>query len=234
MKLRQAQELVRLVAKNEGDSLKDDWNDWRFSEGIFKGKPNIFRMLLTIFNEVRGDLELSRIEEDFKYDSRYIGLSLSKKVKSNSEQFEFSKEVQAENIKELLSQIPHTEMLVFTDGSALTNPGPTGGSAIVYLDGPTSDRVCLKKNHCSFSNNYTGELVGLQLGLNFLNSRQATEHSTLFHRLSTCNYSCFYEFCPREQCRTGVRDKRSTMGGPKKRTRSSSTLMSGSYEYLWS
>ena len=28
-------------------------------------------------------------------------------------------------------------------------------------------------------------------------------------------------------------DNRSTMGGPKKRTRSSSTLVSGSYEYLW-
>ena len=38
-----------------------------------------------------------------------MGLSLSKKVKSNSEQFEFSKEVQSENIKELLSQISHTE-----------------------------------------------------------------------------------------------------------------------------
>ena len=33
LKLRQAQELVRLVAKNEGDSLKDEWNDWRSSEG---------------------------------------------------------------------------------------------------------------------------------------------------------------------------------------------------------
>ena len=82
MKLRQAQELVRLVAKNEGDSLKGDWDDWRSSEGIFRGYPNLFRMFLTRFNEVREDLKFSRIEEDFKYDSSYMGLSLSKKMKS--------------------------------------------------------------------------------------------------------------------------------------------------------
>ena len=146
MKLRQAQELVRLVAKNEGDSLKGDWDDWRSSEGIFRGYPNLFRMLLTRFIEVREDLKFSRIEEDFKYDNSYMGLFLSKKVKSNRDQFEFSKEVQAENIKRLLSRIPHTEMLVFTDGSALTNPGPTGGSVIVYFDRPTSFPVCLNKS----------------------------------------------------------------------------------------
>ena len=78
-------------------------------------------------------------------------------MKSNKDQFEFSKKVQVENIN--------------TDGSAFTNPGPTGGSAIIYLEGPTSSPICLeeKKSHKSCSNNYVGELVGLQLGLGFLN-----------------------------------------------------------------
>ena len=97
----------------------------------------------------------------------------------------FLKEVQAENIKELLSQIPHTELLVFTDGSALTNPIPTGGSAMVYLDGPTRSPVCVKKRQSSCSNNYTGELVGIQLGVNFLNRIDFTDRPQ-----STAHFFC--------------------------------------------
>ncbi|MEW8546650.1 MAG: ribonuclease H family protein [Candidatus Thiodiazotropha sp.] len=87
----------------------------------------------------------------------------------------------------MLPKIPETEILIFTDGSALTNPGPTGGSAIVFLDGSTSSPICLKKSHSSCSNNYVGELVGLQLGLNFLNSMDLTERShRIVHFFTDC------------------------------------------------
>ena len=131
LRLRQAQELLKIVAKKDRYALKEDWNVWRTSEGIYMARPNLFRMLLTRFNELRGDLELSRVEKDFVYDSSFMGLSLSRKGKSTREEFQLSKDVQAENIKESLLLIPDTDILIFTDGSALTNPGPTGWSAIV-------------------------------------------------------------------------------------------------------
>ena len=187
LRLRQAQELVRIVAKEDRDALKEDWNVWRTSEGMYMARPNLFRMLLTRFNELRGDLELSRVEKDFVYDSSFMGLSLSRKGKSTREEFQLSKDVQAENIKELLLLIPDTDILIFTDGSALINAGPTGWSAIVYLNGPRSTPVCLKKSFSSCSNNFVGELVGLQLGLNFLSNLDLEDRAQAnVHFLTDC------------------------------------------------
>ena len=59
-------------------------------------------------------------------------------------------------------------MIVFTDGSALNYPGPTGAGGVVYMDGYNSTPVLLKKGVSPHSNNYTGELVGIQISLQFL------------------------------------------------------------------
>ena len=69
--------------------------------------------------------------------------------------------------------------MVFTDGSALGNPGPTGVGAVVYLNGYQSVPVLLKKSVSPMSNNYTGELVGIQIALEFLSE---VDHSDLVDR----------------------------------------------------
>ena len=58
--------------------------------------------------------------------------------------------------------------MVFTDGSALSNPGHTGGRAVVYLDGYGTNPILLKKGVSPISNNCTGELVDIQSALEFL------------------------------------------------------------------
>ena len=55
--------------------------------------------------------------------------------------------------------------MVFTDRSALSNPGPTGSGAVIYLDGHEANSILLKKGVNPISNNYTGELVGIQIAL---------------------------------------------------------------------
>ena len=50
----------------------------------------------------------------------------------------------------------------------LNNPGPTGAGAVVYIDGYNSVPVLIKKAVTPMGNNYTGELVGIQIGLEFL------------------------------------------------------------------
>ena len=89
--------------------------------------------------------------------------------KIDVEDFKLSKEVQEENVRELLSKLLKPEdVIVFTDGSAFTNPGPTGAGGVVYMDGYNCTPVLLKKGVSPHSNNYTGELVGIQISLQFL------------------------------------------------------------------
>ena len=58
--------------------------------------------------------------------------------------------------------------MIFTDGSALGNPRPTGAGAVIYMNGYHTSPILLKRGVGPMSNNYTGELVGIQIALEFM------------------------------------------------------------------
>lgn len=72
------------------------------------------------------------------------------------------------NIRNLLQQIRYKEIVNFTDGSAMGNPGPARAGAVVYLDGYQSSSTLLKKGISPMSNCYTGELVRIKTALEFI------------------------------------------------------------------
>ena len=84
----------------------------------------------------------------------------------NTEEFKVE-ETQEENVRDLLSKLQPEDVVVFTDGSAFENPGPTGADGVVHLDGYEVAPVLLKKGVSQYNNNYTGELVGVQISLEF-------------------------------------------------------------------
>ena len=58
--------------------------------------------------------------------------------------------------------------LVFTDGSADPNPGPTGAGAVIYIDGLLSEPILINKAVSSNSSSYAGEIEAIELALEFL------------------------------------------------------------------
>ena len=116
---------------------------------------------------MKGSVEFDKIEKEFRYTREFMGL-IKEKGKIDVEEFKLTKEVQEENIRELLSKLQPEDVILFTDGSALNNPGPTGAGGVVYMDEYNSTPVLLKKGVSPHSNNYTGDLVGIQISLQFL------------------------------------------------------------------
>ena len=80
----------------------------------------------------------------------------------DAEELANSKDEQTVNIRDFFNQSTDREVLLFTDGSALGNPGPTCAGAVAYVDGYNCSPVLLKKGVSPLSNNYPGELVGIQ------------------------------------------------------------------------
>ena len=158
LKMRQAQEVVRISAKYDDEPIREEFNDWIGGGNAVGRKPTIFHMLMCQFREMSGRLEFDSIEKDFKYSRDLMGL-IKEKRKIDVEEFKNTKTDQVENIREILGQIDENELVAFTDGSALGNLGPTGAGAVVYLKGYHSSPVLLRKGVSPLSNNYTGELV---------------------------------------------------------------------------
>ncbi|XP_035696811.1 uncharacterized protein LOC118430208 [Branchiostoma floridae] len=91
-----------------------------------------------------------------------------------------SKEQAKEEIAQLLQSIKQTKTtVVFTDGSSLGNPGPTGCSAVIYEHWGRTEPYTVKKPVAAKSNNYEGELQGLHLALSTLSKRERSEERVL-------------------------------------------------------
>ncbi|XP_078612824.1 uncharacterized protein LOC144882716 [Branchiostoma floridae x Branchiostoma japonicum] len=69
--------------------------------------------------------------------------------------------------------------VIFTDGSALGNPGPTGCAAVVYEKWGTTEPFAVRKPVASKSNNYEGELEGLHLAIDTITRRPTTSNKIL-------------------------------------------------------
>lgn len=78
-----------------------------------------------------------------------------------------------------LSNIPPHEPIIFSDGSALTNPGPCGAAVVCYTEGMSSQPLILKQSVSRYSTSFHGELVALKLSSDFL---KLTCNVHRFHR----------------------------------------------------
>ena len=92
-----------------------------------------------------------------------------------------SQEDQVVNIREILDQCSCRDVFFFTDRSALTNPGPTGAGAVIYYDGYSTSPILLQKGVSPLGNNYTGELLGIQIGLEFLAETDTVNHKKIYY-----------------------------------------------------
>ena len=68
---------------------------------------------------------------------------------------------------------------------ALGNPGPTGAGSVAYIDGYNSSPILSKKGVSPISNNYTGALVGIPIGLAFLSELDSIQNRHI-HIITDC------------------------------------------------
>ena len=67
LKLRQAQEVARIAAKQDNDPLKEEFEEWMENCITIGRKPVLFHLLMSRFREMKGSVEFDRIEKEFKY-----------------------------------------------------------------------------------------------------------------------------------------------------------------------
>ena len=73
-------------------------------------------------------------------------------------------------------------MQIFTDGSAISNPVPTGAGAVIRKNGPISLRIKLAKEVTSSETSYKGELEAIKISADYTkeNISNSTENMHIF------------------------------------------------------
>ena len=100
LKLRQAQEVIRISAKYDIDPLKEEFNRWCAGDIVVGRNPTVFHLLMSRFREMKGTVELDNVEKEFRYTKEYMGLSKDKATVL-TEEFQNTKSRQEENVIEM-------------------------------------------------------------------------------------------------------------------------------------
>ena len=72
-------------------------------------------------------------------------------------------------------------MMVFTDGSALGNPGLTGSGVVIKKNGPESTEIKIAHAFTKMGTSYQGELQAIRLGTTYAKENNiSTENLHIF------------------------------------------------------
>ena len=66
LKFRQAEEMIMINSKNEGEQVLEEFNN-SMEDTIVTGERTTFNMLLSTFNELKMSIFLENVAKDFKY-----------------------------------------------------------------------------------------------------------------------------------------------------------------------
>ncbi len=83
------------------------------------------------------------------------------------------------SIQEHLSGIQRNTLAIFTDGSALRNPGPCGCGAIIFMNGLSNDAVTISRPVSRQSTSFHGEVAAFDLVMEYLVQSTLPGYSTV-------------------------------------------------------
>ena len=168
---------VKSCQKDNSQSIKELWNEWRDD---FRGKDKHISPFGLIDLQLQ-DMETNsgtsiiKIEPEFSYleglcpsKSRpeYWNRLGSSKSRSVTQQEEAKVTVQT-----LVENCNYNDLIVFTDGSCLGNPGPCGSGACIFLPNKV-EPVMLKRPVTNRGSILLGELVAILMSLEFAQAEQ--------------------------------------------------------------
>ena len=165
----------KIMSKDNSQTIKQMWNDWRDD---FRGKERHVSPFGVIDSQLQ-DMETNtgisiiNVEPEFsfleglcpskskpEYWNR-LGSSKSRNVTQQEE----SKVI----IQSLVEMSNYNNLIVFTDGSCLGNPGPCGSGACIFVPNET-EPVMLKRPVTNRGSILLGELIAILMALEFAQS----------------------------------------------------------------
>ena len=184
LSIRQA---ARIIRKDDTSFIKVSWNTFVDSEKIEK-KISPFGMMLVQMADMTTETEISfrNLEKELNYHTslqptrtipeywQKLGSSKSR----STEQELLSRQI----IEEKIDKCTVDTAIAFTDGSCLTNPGPCGAGACIFIPGQEQPEL-LKQPVTNRGSILLGELIAIKLAIDHVVSVKTNQGNRNFDKL---------------------------------------------------
>ena len=175
-------ELAKIQAKSIRQPIKillNNMTENDHSQVISRPSISPIRLALAYAKEMEKEtgVNIQIMEEDPEYEEGSIGMSAGapqywSRLGSSKSRTSDQQEQGRELILDMMMEAPEGTTFAFTDGSCLTNPGPCGAGAVIYLD--HQQPVCLKRPVCRRGFILLGELVAILITVEYTIQHLAT------------------------------------------------------------
>ena len=124
--------------------------------------------------QIQMPVEISATFEIFDFSN--LTTILPERNIQNPQNKEKTLKLYAESIMNLNTE---NAMIIFTEGSALPNPGPVGAGAVIKTKGPKNALVKLARAIKQVSTSYEGEIETIKLAVEYANENIISAHDNL-------------------------------------------------------
>ena len=165
------------MSKDNSQTIKQLWNEWRDD---FRGNEKYMSPFGLIDSQLQ-DMETNsgtniiNIEPEFSF---LEGLCPNKsrpeywnRLGSSKSRAVTQQEGAKVTVQTLVESCSYNDLIAFTDGSCLGNPGPCGSGACIFIPNDT-EPVMLKRPVTNRGSILLGELVAILMALEFAQSEQ--------------------------------------------------------------
>ncbi len=172
-----AKEYIRILRKNPDSATRNIIQQCLDSTSTASNPAKLMKQAI---RETERIIDLEKLDPEPGYSEDRAVVEIRKRylekwkdLGSSKNRTSAQKLLTANSIQEHLSGIQRTTLAIFTDGSALGNPGPCGCSAIIFTNGLTHDAITIKRPVARHSTSFHGEIAAIDLALEY------TAHATL-------------------------------------------------------
>lgn len=171
-------ETTRILMKDNSNLIKESWDKWK-ADGRAERKVSPFGLMdIQVADMVSNTgIQIHNLEKQMSFIAalqpsreppeywKSLGSS-----KNRSKEQEMSSRLIVGNMVESCST---NTAIAFTDGSCMGNPGPCGSGAFIIIPG-NDDPVCLKRAVSKNGSILLGELVAIQMTIEYITGRSNT------------------------------------------------------------
>ena len=169
-------ELAKIQAKSVSRPIKQLLNsltETNASQEILRQTLSPMRLALTYAKEMEREtgIDFRLLEEEPEYEEGCIGMTTSaphywSRLGSSKSRTNEQQQQGKELVLDMMMEAPEGTAFAFTDGSCLTNPGPCGAGAVIYLD--QHQAVRLKRPVTRRGSILLEELVAILMTLEYI------------------------------------------------------------------